>query len=188
MMQALLLLALAAVTNQNVRLADVAGDSREPLKVAAGETAAVFFVSHDCPVSNFYAQEIRRICEEYGVKGLRCSLVYVDPTMTNDAARKHADEYAHGAYPKFVDRGHKLIAATRVTVTPQVVLVRADQSVAYSGKIDNFYMALGQKRRMVTERYLRDALEAVLAGKPVRKAETTPVGCYIPDLSAFSKQ
>jgi len=31
----------------------------------------------------------------------------------------------------------------------------------------------------VTEHDLRDALDAVLAGKPVSKPETQPIGCYI---------
>src|SRR3954452_24365155 len=81
-----------------VRLADVEGQERTPLKAARGELAAVFFVSHDCPISNFYSQEIRRICQEYGERGLRCSLVYIDPTLSDEAARKHAAEYSHGAY------------------------------------------------------------------------------------------
>lgn len=150
-------------------------------------TTAYFFVSHDCPISNYYSQEIRRICEEYGAKGLRCSLVYVDPTLTDEAVRKHSDEYAHGAYAKIVDRKHELVERFHATVTPQVVLVRPDASVAYSGRIDNFYVALGKKRRVVTEHDLRDALDSVTAGKPVAKASANPVGCFIPSVSAFSR-
>ncbi len=186
-MKALLLLALAAITNPNVRVTDVTGTERQPLKPARGETSAIFFVSHDCPISNYYAQEIRRICEQYGDKGLRCSLVYVDPTFTNAAAAKHADEYAHGPYPRIVDRTHALVTATRATVTPQVFVIRDDKSVAYNGRIDDFYMALGKKRRIVTERDLRDALDAVFSGKTVAKPESKPVGCFIPDLAAFGK-
>ena len=187
-MKLAILLAVAAVSNPQIRVPDIDGKDQAPLKVAPGQTSAVFFVSQDCPVSNFYSQEIRRICEDYGDKGLRCSLVYIDPTLTDSAARKHAAEYTHGSYPKLVDRRHQLVAATGVTVTPEVVLVRPDASIAYKGRIDNFYVALGKKRRIVTEHDLRDALDAVVAGKPVAKPETQPVGCYIPPLSAFSPQ
>lgn len=186
-MKAMLLLALAAITNPNVRLTDVTGTERQPLKPAKGETSAIFFVSHDCPISNYYAQEIRRICTQFGDRGLRCSLVYVDPTLTNAAAAKHAEEYAHGAYPRIVDRTHALVTATKATVTPQVFVVRDDSSVAYSGRIDNFYVALGKKRRIVTERDLRDALGAVFSGTVVARPASNPVGCFIPELSAFGK-
>jgi hypothetical protein len=151
------------------------------------DTTAYFFVSHDCPISNYYSQEIRRVCEGYGAQGLHCELVYVDPGLTDDAARKHAQEYAHGAYPKVVDRKHELVRSLHATVTPQVVVVRADKSVAYSGRIDNFYVALGRKRRVVTEHDLRDALDALVAGRPVEKPETNPVGCFIPSLSSYSQ-
>ena len=187
-MKLAVLFAIAAVTNPLVRVTDLDGVQRTPLKVAQGEIAAVFFVSHDCPVSNFYSQEIRRICDEYEAKGVRCSLVYIDPTLSDAAARKHAGEYAHGGYPKFVDRKHQLVAATGATVTPEVVVIRPDESIAYKGRIDNFYVALGKKRRVVTEHDLREALDAVVAGKAVAKAETSPVGCYIPPLSAFTQQ
>jgi hypothetical protein len=157
------------------------------LVLQGGETAAYFFVSHDCPISNYYSQEIRRVCEQYGARGLRCSLVYVDPNLTDDAARMHADEYAHGAYPKIVDRKHELVERLHATVTPQVVVVRPDSSVAYTGRIDNLYAGLGKKRRVATEHDLRDALDAIVAGKPVARPSSNPVGCFIPPLSAFSR-
>ncbi len=186
-MKPLLLLALAAITNPNLRVPDTTGAERAPLSPAKGEVSAVFFVSHDCPISNYYAQEIRRICEQYAEKGLRCSLVYVDPTLTDAAAAKHAEEYAHGNYPKLVDRTHALVDSTGATVTPQVFVIRDNHAVAYSGRIDNFYVALGKKRRIVTEHDLRDALDAVFSGSPVARPASNPVGCFIPPLSAFGK-
>ena len=77
------------------------------------------------------------------------------------------------------------MAATGATITPQAVVIRPDESIAYRGRIDNFYAALGRPRRVVTEHDLRDALDAVFAGKPVPKPETQAVGCYIPELSAY---
>ena len=130
---------------------------------------------------------IHRICDDFAARGLSCTLVYTDATLTDAAARKHATEYGHGAYPKIVDRKHALVAAAGATITPQAVVIRDDESIAYRGRIDNFYAALGKPRRVVTEHDLRDALDAVLSGKPVAKPEAPAIGCYIPDLSAFTK-
>jgi hypothetical protein len=181
----LALFALGAALNPALHLRDIDGAERHPLKVEKGHAEALFFVTTDCPISNYYSHEMRRICEAYSAKGLGCSLVYIDPTLTDAAAAKHAQEYGHGSYPKIVDRTHALVAATGVTITPEVVVIRPDESIAYRGRIDNFYVALGRPRRVVTEYDLRDALDAVFSGRPVPKPETQAVGCYIPDLSAY---
>jgi len=141
---------------------------------------ALFFISHDCPISNRYAHEIRRICDEYGPRGLSCKLVYVDPGLSDADAAKHAAEYGHGSYPKIVDRDHTLITSMNATVTPEVVLLRPNKSVAYRGRIDDAYAALGKPRTVVTEHDLRDALDAVFSGHPVAKPQAPPIGCYIP--------
>ena len=49
----------------------------------------------------------------------------------------------------------------------------------YRGRIDNQYASLGHPRRVVTAHDLQDALEAVIAGKPVATPQTDPIGCYI---------
>lgn len=179
----LLAAAPLAIQHPSVVVRDIDGVKREPLKVERGHAEALFFVTEDCPVSNYYSHEIRRICEDYAHKGLGCSLVYVDPTTTDEKARKHAADYGHGDYPKMVDRDHVLIDATKAAITPTAVVIRSDETIAYRGRIDNFFAAIGKSRRVVTEHDLRDALDAVLAGKPVAKAETPVVGCYIDDLT-----
>jgi hypothetical protein len=52
-------------------------------------------------------------------------------------------------------------------------------AVRYRGRIDNFYVAFGRSRQVVTVHDLRDALDAVLAGKPVATPVTQPIGCFI---------
>jgi hypothetical protein len=155
------------------------------IAVAKGHVAALFFITHDCPISNYYSHEIRRVCDEYASKGLDCRLVYIDPNLSDEAARKHAGEYGHGDYPKVVDREHALVKSAGATITPQVVLMRDNGSIAYRGRIDNTWEALGRKRRVVTERDLRNSLDALFGGRPVPKPETQAVGCYIPDLAAY---
>jgi hypothetical protein len=71
------------------------------------------------------------------------------------------------------------VKAIGAAVTPTAVVVKPDESIAYRGRIDNFYAGLGRPRRIVTQHDLREALDSVLAGKPVANPETSPVGCYI---------
>ena len=122
-----------------------------------------------------------RICAAYRSKGVSCDLVYVDPTITDDRARQHAQEYGHGDYPRIVDRRHELVKATGVTVTPEAAVVSREGKVVYRGRIDDSFAALGQPRRPVKDADLRNALDAMIAGKPIEKPETKALGCYISD-------
>jgi hypothetical protein len=178
-MKWLFLFALGTVLHPSTAVHDIDGVPREPLKVEKGHVEALFFITNDCPISNYYAHEIHRICDDYAQRGVGCALVYTDPTLTDEQARQHAKEYGHGSYPKIVDRTHSLVKATGAAITPTAVLIKADESIAYRGRIDNFYAAIGKTRRVVTEHDLRDALDAVIAGRPAAKPEASPVGCYI---------
>lgn len=179
-MRWVLALALGAILNPAVTVRDIDGIGRQPLKVEKGRLGALFFVTNDCPVSNYYSHEIRRICDDYAKRGVGCSLVYTDTTLTDEQARAHAHDYGHGLYPKLVDRTHALVKATGAAITPTAVVIRPDGSIAYRGRIDNSFAAIGVQRRVVTEHDLRDALDAVIARRLVPKPETQPVGCYIP--------
>jgi hypothetical protein len=179
------LFALGTILHPSVAVRDVDGVRREPLKVEKGRLSALIFVTNDCPISNYYSHEIRRICDEYAPRGLQCTLVYTDPTMKDAAAARHAGEYGHGGYPKVVDRDRALVEATGATVTPEIVMIRPDESIAYRGRIDNYYTDLTKPRTQATEHDWRDALDALMAGKPVAKPEVPTVGCYIPDKKFF---
>ena len=158
------------------------------LSVQPPKETVLFFITNDCPISNAFAPEIARICAEYQPKGAECKLVYVDPAMTDAAAREHAAAYGHGAYPSVVDRNHSLVKAAGVTITPEAAILNSTGKVLYRGRIDNSFVTLGQSRRPATQRDLRDALDATLAGRPAPHPETKALGCYISDLpSARSK-
>jgi hypothetical protein len=160
---------------------DVNGVDRQPLRVDAGKANTLFFISDECPISNSFAREIARICADYKSKGIGCDLVYVDPSISNDQALQHAQEFGHGDYPKIVDRRHELVKATGATVTPETVVVDRNGKVVYRGRIDDSFAALGQPRRPVKNADLRNALDAIVAGKPVEKPETKALGCFISD-------
>jgi hypothetical protein len=163
----------------SLNIADINGKTLEPMH-PAGAAEALFFITNDCPISNFYAPEIQRICKEYGGRGVSCALVYVDTQMNAAAVRKHLSDFGYQSTPAILDSRHKLVEAAGATVTPEAVVIGHDGKVKYAGRIDNFYAALGKPRREATVHDLRTALDEVLAGKPVTNPRTNPVGCYIP--------
>src|SRR5579871_1120678 len=170
--------ALASAFAGTLSVTDIEGKKLAPL-APDGVAEALFFITHDCPISNFYAPEIQRICGEYGAKGVSCALVYVDPQMDAAAVRKHLGDYGYKGIPAILDTKHTVVDAAGAKVTPEAIVVGRNGKVLYSGRIDNFYAGLGKPRRQATVHDLRTALDETLAGKPVTTPKTSPVGCYI---------
>jgi hypothetical protein len=138
----------------------------------------LIFVRTDCPVSNQYAPEIKRICSEYASRGMQCLLVYADPYDTIEAVRRHHAEFGY-SLPAVLDPGHALVARAGATITPEAAVFTPGATLAYSGRIDNLYNELGRPRQQVTERDLRNALDDLIAGRTVRKPRTPATGCFI---------
>lgn len=158
----------------------VAGaDQSRDLFAPTGPANVLVFVASDCPVSNGYAPEIQRICRDYRAKGVTCSLVYEDVAINKARVRAHRDEYRYTDISAVIDADRAIATRVKATVTPQAVVVGAGGAVKYRGRIDNQYAALGKPRRVVTVHDLRDALDAVLAGRPVSNPETEAFGCHI---------
>jgi len=69
--------------------------------------------------------------------------------------------------------------ATQVTVAPDAVVIDASGTVAYRGRIDDRYADLGKARRVVRDHTLRNALDALLDGRPVANQRVPSIGCYL---------
>jgi len=143
-----------------------------------GRWTALFFVRTDCPISNQYAPEIRRICADYGEDGVRCFLVYIDGSVTAEDVRRHTEEYAH-TLPAILDSDRRSVREAGATITPEVAVFAEGGELRYRGRIDNLHAALGRPRRQATVRDLRNALDALVGGRQVATPFTQATGCYI---------
>jgi hypothetical protein len=145
----------------------------------AGKANVLFFVQTDCPISNSYAPEIQRICKAYEPKGVSCALAYEDVKVDAASVRKHMTDYGYTGVAAAIDASRAIADRARATITPEAVIVDGKGAIRYRGRINNFYAALGKPRQHVTEHDLVDALDAVLAGKPVPRPHTEALGCFI---------
>jgi hypothetical protein len=149
---------------------------------AQGAKATVLiFVSVDCPVSNRYAPEIRKLHDEFTSQGMRFWLVYPN-VMDGDAEiNAHLKAYDFPAIA-LADREHRLVKLAGATVTPEAAVFDDRLRILYRGRIDNRFVELGRERPTATRQDLRSALVATLAGRPVVPARTQAVGCFIADM------
>jgi hypothetical protein len=161
----------------------LSGAPLDALQAPAGTTAIVFlFTSTDCPISNRYAPEVRRIAEEFGSKGVVFRLVYPNPSEDANAIREHMAAYAYAGVVEGVrDPKLALVKFVGATITPEAAVVVGGR-VVYRGRIDDRVVDLGRERPAPTRRDLFDALTAIVAGRPAPHATTQAVGCFISDL------
>jgi len=175
-MLTLLLLTLAGPLS----LSDGDGKAHAPLALAGKKAVVILSVMPDCPISNYYAPEIKRLCKDYEAKGVAFFLVHGDPDVTAAAARAHAKEYALPC-PALLDPKHALLKMAGLTMAPEVAVFAPGGAVVYRGRIDDVYLDYGKRRAAPTKRDLRDALDAVLAGKKVTTPTTKAIGCFLPE-------
>lgn len=163
-------------------LVDLDGRPADPL--ADGAAATVFlFVRTDCPISNRYAPELRRLWQEHAPRGAAFYLVYPDAAETPGEIRRSTEAFGY-PFPALRDPEHRLVARTGATVTPEAAVFDAAGRMVYRGRIDDRWAGLGRPRAAPTRRDLDEVLAALLAGEPVAPRTTPAIGCFIPEPAA----
>jgi hypothetical protein len=136
------------------------------LATAPGRVRVLVFTSHECPIANSYAPTLRALASRFAAAPVDWFLVHVDPDLTDAAAAAHARDYD---LPGTVVR------------EPAQAAVLVDGALAYRGRIDDQWAALGIRRAEAGQSDLADAIVAVLAGRAPAAARTTAVGCLLPE-------
>lgn len=164
-----------------IEVIDVQGKRIRPLADTHVRGALLFFIAHDCPISNAYAPEIARICKTYEKRAIATYVVYVERDISPAAASKHARDFRFPCRA-LLDRERRMVRFAGARMTPEAALVARNGNVVYRGRIDDTHIDYGKRRDEPTTRDLRQALDAFLANKPVARNRTPVIGCYIPDL------
>jgi hypothetical protein len=162
----------------------LSGAPLDALQAPAGTKAIVFFfISTDCPISNRYAPEVRRLAGAFASKGVVFRLVYPNASEDAHAIREHMAAYGYtGAVEAVRDPTLALVKFAGATITPEAAVVVGGR-VVYHGRIDDRFVDLGRERPTPTQRDLFEALTAIVAGQPVPRAATQAIGCFISDFA-----
>ena len=158
----------------------VTGLDGAPVAPLSGEARAtvLLFTAVDCPISNRYAPDVRRLAARYAAVGVKIWLVYANRGESPVAARAHATAFDYGL-PVALDAGGVLADRAGATVTPEVAVFDHAGTLAYRGRIDDRYLDFGVDRPVPTTHDLADALAAVTTGRPAPVTRTRAVGCAI---------
>jgi len=141
-------------------------------------TLVVFTCNH-CPFAKAWEERIVELGNTYAAKGIGVVLVNAnDPAMHPDDGFEEMQARAKSRgmkVPYVVDDTSGVARAFGASVTPEAFLFDKAGKLAYHGTIDDNR----QEPDKVKARYLKDALEAVAAGKKPAVPETKGLGCGI---------
>lgn len=151
---------------------DKAHNSEE---LADAKAVVVVFTCNHCPVAQAYEDRIIQLAADYKDRGVEVVAINVNnleddklPAMKERAKAKGYE------FDYLYDPSQEIGRSFGATVTPHAFLLDGDMKLVYAGAIDD-KMEVDQ----VEKQYLRDAIDAVLAGSKPETEMEKPVGCGI---------
>ena len=155
---------------------------------AGAKVLALVFTCNHCPTAQYYEERLKELARDYQPKGV--ALVAISP---NDPKSVRLDELGwsdlgdtfeemklraqHRQYnfPYLYDGDAESVSREYGPVaTPHVFVFDAARKLRYVGAIDD-----SERPQRVEKRYLRDALDALLAGQAPSVTKTRVVGCSV---------
>ena len=160
---------LPGVDGQTYSLAEISADKKA--------TVVVFTCNH-CPYVLAWMDRLLATAKDYTGQGVAFVGINANdpnkyPVDSFEGMQKFAQEYAL-PYPYLHDQTQEVATAYGAERTPEVFLFDAGLALRYHGAPDDNY-----DETQASVPYLRDALDAVLAGQAPPVTETPPVGCTI---------
>jgi hypothetical protein len=151
----------------------LAGPGGEPFTLASlrGHKAVVVVVlCGECPVARSYLPVLAEMAREFKTR----SVAFVG-VLTEDETPPEKEALV--PFPIVQDRSNAAARSLGASTVPEAFLLDGDFVLRYRGRIDDSYSTRLRRYARPTHCDLHEALDDLLAGRTVRNAVTTPVGC-----------
>lgn len=162
-----------------VAMKNVDGKDISIASVKGEKGTLVMFACNHCPWVKAWETRMVDLGNTYRKRGIGVIAINAnDPALNAEDGpdeMKARSKQRKMTYPYVVDANSDVARAFGATRTPEVFLFDNSGKLVYHGAIDDN----AKEPAKVTSRWLRDALDAVVAGKAVPMAETKALGCSI---------
>ena len=143
------------------------------------KAVAVMFTCNHCPYVQAYEERLISIQRDYAGKGVALAAINANETVNypeDDFPKMVLRAKGKGYnFPYLRDESQATANAYGAHYTPEIFLLDGERRLRYTGRIDDNPWHPGK----VTSTDLRDAIDALLSGRPVAKPETHAMGCTI---------
>lgn len=169
------------VSAPDFQLADVvSGQSISLANFSDSQALLVMFISVHCPFVKHVQSQLAQIGKDYADKGLGIVAISSnDVAKYPDDAPEHQQALAQSEgfnFPVCYDPDQAVAKAYTAACTPDFFLFDRDRCLAYRGQLDDSRPSNGKP---VTGQDLRQAIDLLLAGKPVDPNQRPSIGCNI---------
>ena len=141
------------------------------------KTIVVVFTGTECPVNTYYMPRLKELQAKYAAKGVQFLAINSNPQDSVADVAEHAKQEGI-TFPVLKDADQKVVELLQAERTPEVVVLDAQRTIRYRGRIDDQF-GVGFRRPHPSRRDLVEALDEILAGKPVSVSRTPVAGCRI---------
>jgi peroxiredoxin len=142
--------------------------------VKGKNAVVIMFIATKCPYSNAYNDRMRDMAIAYSKQGVL--FVGINSNKSEPAEEVGSHGKQHGfTFPLMKDPDNKVADLYDARHTPEVFVVDGAGKLRYHGRIDENY----EEPSKVASPDLKNALDAMIASKPIAKAETKAFGCSI---------
>ncbi len=160
-------------------LPGVDGEVHSLPEYAAAPYLLVIFWCNHCPYVQAWESRVVDLGRKYGPKGVQIVLInsnddraYPDDRFERMVARAKEKGYP---FPYLRDETQEVARAYGALVTPHPMLFGPDRRLLFQGRVDDDH----QDPARAKHRYLEDAIEAALAGRPIDGTELPVLGCSV---------
>jgi peroxiredoxin/mono/diheme cytochrome c family protein len=159
------------------RLSDAAGGEHSLADLKEARVVVVVFLGTECPLARLYAPRLARLSAEYADKGVK--FIGIDSNLQDspDEIASYAQQHEI-PFPILKDAGNIVADQFHAARTPEVFVLDAQRKVRYHGRIDGQLLP-GLQKVENPRRDLAEAIDELLAGKPVSQPSLEAVGCHI---------
>ena len=148
----------------------------------SGKALVVAFTGASCPVSKRFAPTLAALEKAYAKQGV--SFLFVDPIAVKGAREDLAKMARKVGFvgPSVVDEEESLALGLGARTTTDVFVLDAARTILYRGPVDDQY-GIGYQLEKPRRHYLREALDAHLAGKAIANPAFWAPGCELASAS-----
>ncbi|MCG8650720.1 MAG: thioredoxin family protein [Pirellulales bacterium] len=160
------------------RWSDLAGTDGElhgSTELDDAKATLVVFLCNRCPCAKGYEKRLIEFADQYADKGVKVVAFNCNPGdgESLEAMKERADDSGFN-FVYLKDPEQKIGKAFAAKTTPHVFLLDADRKIVFSGAFDN-----DMRGKKITETYVVDAVEDLLASRAVKVNSSRLCGCSI---------